>query len=325
MLRERSEAVLRVVSLLKEAGFRISDVCSLRSSCFDVAARKGEMILLIKVLANIDSFQDKHAFQLKLLSCLLSASPILIGERTRKDRVEDDVLYERFSIPAFSYNTLKQALIHGVFPTVYAKRGGFYVQLNGNKIKQERERESFSLGTLAEHLGVSRRAIYEYERKGMDSTLDTAIKLEELFGTPIATPFNIFSCKAGDRAIEDMNTLRQIDDELEESVSRVLSDLGLKVIWAKGTPFDAITYTKAMGNVVVTGIGYASERRVQSRIEAVGSFSSIVRSLAMFVLDHPRSAVMKGVPVVSRDELESMEDASQLLETISTRRRDVKQ
>lgn len=324
MLHERSEAVLRVVDLLKEAGFEISDVFSLRSPCFDIAARKGRMILLIKVLANIDSFLEEHAFQLKLLSCLLSASPFLIGERTRRDRVEDDVLYERFSIPTVSYRTLKQALIDDIFPTVYAKRGGFYVQLNGNKIKQKRESESLSMGTLAENLGVSRRAIYEYERKGMDSTLDTAIKLEELLGAPIAAPFDIFSCKTEDGGIESWNTLRQLDDELEESVSHVLSDLGLKVVWARGTPFDAITYTKAMSNIVVTGIGYASERRVQSRIEAVGSFSSIVRSLAMFVLDHPRSVVMKGVPVVSRDELESMEDASQLLETISSRKRDAK-
>jgi putative transcriptional regulator len=324
MLRERSEAVLRVVGLLKEAGFRISDAFSPRSSCFDVVARKGELILLIKVIANIDSFREEHAFQLKLLSCLLSASPMLIGERTRKDIVEDDVLYQRFSVPAVSYNTLREALLHGVFPTIYAKRGGFYVQLNGNKIKREREKESLSLGSLAEHLGVSRRAIYEYERKGMDSTLDTAVKLEELFGTHVATPFNIFSCKVEDRAIESMNSLKQLENELEESVSRVLSDLGLKIVWARGTPFDAITYTEAMSDIVVTGIGYASERRVQTRIEAVGNFSSIVRSLAMFVLDHPRSLAMKGVPVVSQDELESMENASQLLETISTRRRDVK-
>jgi putative transcriptional regulator len=242
-----------------------------------------------------------------------------VGERTRKGKIEDDALYERFGIPAISCNTLQQALLHGVFPVVYAKRGGFYVHLNGDKIERERRRGSFSRGDMAESLGVTRRTIYEYERNEMDSTLETAFKLEELLKTSVTVPFNILSWNVEGGAVAEKGIVRSLDDELEESVGKVLSDLGLKVMWSKGTPFDAITYTQKKIDVVVTGVGHAAERKVQSRIEAVGSFSSIVRSLAMFVLDRPRSNVVKGVPVVSKDELESMDDASELLEAINLR------
>lgn len=320
MSHEKPDNVARVVSLLKQVGFQTSDAYNIRSACFDVVARNGSKILLIKVLTNIDSFHEEHAFQLKLLSDVLSASVVLVGERTRKGKVEDEALYERFGIPAISYNTLEQALLHGVFPVVYAKRGGFYVHLNGEKIRRERGKGSFSLGGMAELLGVSRRTIYEYERNEMDSTLDTAVKLEELLQTSVTVPFNILSWNVEGRVVEGKTVARSLDDELEESVGKVLSDLGLKVVWSKGTPFDAITY-RERNDVVVTGVGHVAERRVQSRIEAVGSFSNIVRSLAMFVLDRPRSSVVKGVPVVSRDELESMDDASELLEAINIRMR----
>jgi putative transcriptional regulator len=325
MSHERTDPVLRVIGLLKEAGFQASDIYSSRSACFDVVARRDDMVLLVKVLTNIDSMQEDHAFQLKLLSYILSASVVLVGECTRKGKVEDDALYERYGIPAVSCNTLKEALLNNVFPVVYAKRGGFYVHLNGDKIKHERKKSSFSLGALAETLGVSRRAIYGYEQNEMDSTLGIALRLEELFKTSITVPFNILSWNVGSRFPKDSGIARPLDDELEENVSRVLSDLGLQVVWSKGTPFDAITYTQHKSDVVVTGVGYASERKVRSRIQAVGSFSSVVRSLAMFVLDHPRSSVVGGVPVVSTDELESMDDASELLEAINVRMRRIMQ
>ncbi len=325
MSQKKPDQVNRVVTLLRRAGFRTSDTFNLRSACFDVVARNGNMILLIKVLTNIDSFREEQAFELRLLSYTLSASVVVVGERTRKDKVEDDTLYERFGIPAVSYNTLEQALLNGVFPVVYAKRGGFYVHLNGDKIRQERGKSSYSLGDMAESLGVSRRTVYEYERNEMDSTLETAFKLEELLNTSVTVPFNILSWNVEVDAAVQGNITRSLDDELEESVGRVLSDLGLKVLWSRGTPFDAITYTQEKSDVVVTGVGHASERKVQNRIEAVGSFSSIVRSLGMFVLDRSRSSVVKGVPVVSKDELESMDDASELLEAINLRTRRIVQ
>jgi putative transcriptional regulator len=325
MSHAKTDQVNRLVALLKKAGFKTSDVYNVRSTCFDVVARNGNMILLIKVLTNIDSFHEEQAFQLRLLSYTLSASVVVVGERTRKGKVEDDALYERFGIPAISYNTLEQALLNGIFPVVYAKRGGFYVHLNGEKIRQERGKGSFSLGEMAESLGVTRRTVYEYERNEMDSTLETGLKLEELLKTSVTVPFNILSWNVEFGAAAQRSIVRPLDNELEESVGKVLSDLGLKVLWSRGTPFDAITYTQEKSDVVVTGVGHAAERKVQSRIEAVGGFSSIVRSLAMFVLDRPRSSVVKGVPVVSKDELESMDDASELLEAINLRARRIVQ
>jgi putative transcriptional regulator len=323
--RERADPVLSVINLLIEAGFHTSDIHGSRSACFDVVARKNDVLLLVKVLPNIDSVQEENAFQLKLLGYILSASVVFVGERTRKGKVEDDALYERYGVPAVNYNTLKEALLNNIFPVVYAKRGGFCVHLNGDKIKREREKCSFSLGDLAETLGVSRRAIYEYERNEMDSTLEIALRLEEFFKTSITVPFDLLSMNVGRGFPCDSGVGRPLDDELEENVGRVLSDLGLHVVWSRGTPFDAITYTQQRNDVVVTGVGYASERRVHSRIEAVGSFSSLVRSLAMFVLDRPRSSIVGGVPVVSRDELESMDDASELLEAINVRKRAITQ
>ena len=51
------EALLEnVTALLADAGFLTSEQCAVRPRGFDLAARSGEDLLLIKVLGNVDAF-----------------------------------------------------------------------------------------------------------------------------------------------------------------------------------------------------------------------------------------------------------------------------
>ena len=63
--------------------------CREYSGCFDVAARKGKKIVLLKILGNVDSLQESQASSLKIISENLGAMPLVIGENTRKERLRD--------------------------------------------------------------------------------------------------------------------------------------------------------------------------------------------------------------------------------------------
>ena len=93
--------------------------------CFDIAARKNR-ILLIKVLQNIDALSNGQAENLKLVASNLGASPLLVGEQTRIEKLRADVVYERYGVPSVNFQTFQRLVEDGIMPTVYSDRGGRY-------------------------------------------------------------------------------------------------------------------------------------------------------------------------------------------------------
>ena len=71
----------KVEEVLRQAGFTTSDRCYLRPRSFDLAARKGDLFLLLKILANIDGLNEQTATEVRRLAMHLFASPILVGRR----------------------------------------------------------------------------------------------------------------------------------------------------------------------------------------------------------------------------------------------------
>ena len=51
--------------------------------CFDFIAKKEELMMLIKLLFNIDSITPSMAFDMKNIASSLSGAPIIIGRKTR--------------------------------------------------------------------------------------------------------------------------------------------------------------------------------------------------------------------------------------------------
>ena len=96
MFDNRSELAQYVQKLFVQKEFAISGQCNLKSACFDFFARKDVILWLIKVLINIDSLQQYHADELKLLGNLFSGTPLLVGEKTHRELLADGVVYNRY-------------------------------------------------------------------------------------------------------------------------------------------------------------------------------------------------------------------------------------
>ncbi len=317
MTPERREIIQDIKNILLRAGYRVSVNTDLRPSCFDIVARRGESLLLLKVHENIDAFKEDAGRELKILSKMLSASPIIIGERTRKEPVQDWFLYERHGLPAINTESFERFIEKNIFPIVFAKRGGLYVKIDGESLKRAREKKEMSFGELANCVRVSRRTIYEYERGGMDSTLETAIRLEEVLNVPLAVPFNIVSWLIEEEEIPD----QEAEDELEEEVRQTLRELGLKVVFARKAPFDALTADqKDQKKVVITGLGYAQEKRIEQRITSIEKVSQVAQKYAMFVLDDCKiKNISTEIPVIPKEELQAIEEPEDLFKLIYER------
>ena len=179
-----------VTSVMITAGFEVSERFTLRPRSFDLIARNNGTLLVIKVVSHIDSVSEEVAFDIELISRLLGGIPLIVGERAREAELERGAVYVRYGIYAVSPATLYDYFVEKIPPLVYASPGGLYVNINGDALKDLREKRNMSLGDLGNVLGVSRRTISKYE-SGMGTTLDVAIRIEEFFNTGVVESIDL--------------------------------------------------------------------------------------------------------------------------------------
>jgi putative transcriptional regulator len=138
----------RVVEVLIQAGFDISARCYLRPRSFDLAARKDELLLLFKVLTNIDGLNGRTAMEIGRLANHLLGCPLLVGEKSRDQYLERGAVYFRYGIPTVSLPTLADCLLEGVLPWSMPPRRPLCARRRP-RMRQLRLEHGISLGALA--------------------------------------------------------------------------------------------------------------------------------------------------------------------------------
>ena len=149
----RNDLINTTRAILAKAGFDVSSALTIRGVCFDVVARLDQRVLIIKVLSNIDAFSKENAEEMKVLAEALSATPLVVGERSSSGALEPGIVYSRFNISIVSNETLADLLLEEAPPFIFAAPGGLYVKLDGDLLKSIREDRGISLGAWRRPLG----------------------------------------------------------------------------------------------------------------------------------------------------------------------------
>lgn len=310
------ERLLRVVEgIFKGTGFKVARM-EFRGSCFDLAASRLFLLLFVKVLQNIDSLSEAQAEDLKRLAKLFEASPLIIGLKSKNEELEEGVVYERHGLYALNPQTLYDVLVQNELPAIFAERGGFYVRVDGNYLKELRETHGYSVGELAELLGVSRKSLQNYEKGEQAMNLEIALRLEEIFDAPVAKPIDILNSRVEAKMRVEPET------ELEREIFRRLEMFGMGVVKIKKAPFDAIS--KEEGLKILTGI---SERKTTStvrRAQMVNEVSKIIHSDGLFILEKTKTEVVGEVPLIPKEKLDEIKDADELMEMIEELKKEIK-
>ena len=108
--------------------------------CFDIAAQKN-VLLLLKTLLNVDSFQQEQARNLKIISNNLDAHPMIVGIQTRTEKLKPGIVYERYDLPTMSMKTFEDLICNSIYPKIYRDRGGLYVEIDSDVLKDSRKRK----------------------------------------------------------------------------------------------------------------------------------------------------------------------------------------
>jgi putative transcriptional regulator len=312
-LVQRNELLDRVRFFLARTGFYVSRPLPRRSISFDIVARRDDTLLIVKVLSNVDAFSRDNAEEMKVLGEALEASPVLIGERSGSGKIEDGIVYSRFSIPIISLETLADYLMDGFPPFIFAAPGGLYVKLDSPRLRTIREERNISLGTLAEVAGVSRRTIQMYE-SGMGAMIDAALRLEEYLDESLVLPIDPFTKISEVVGIgADLQDL----DIFGKEIFEILASMGFSIVPTVKCPFEALTSDKDM--LFLTGLG-KDERKLKDKARVVTDMSRITEKRSVIFIERIKTrGSVEGTALVGRDELKKIGDTDKLRDLVENR------
>lgn len=309
----KEDLIENVRDILAKAGFYVSRTLVMRRISFDVVARRDKILLIMKVLGNIDSFSKENAEELKVLAEALEASPLVIGERSGSGDMEEGIVYSRFGIPIVSIDTLSDFVLEGIPPFIFAAPGGLYVKLDSELLRKLREEKNISLGTLAEVAGVSRRTIQMYE-SGMGATIDVATRIEDYLNELLVVPLDpfIYNSRTGQHLV-DLNKL----DVFGQEVFGILDRLGYSIVPTVKCPFEALTSHDR--TLILTGLG-KDESRLVEKAHTVADISKITERKSMIFIERFRNRCsIGGTPLIGRDELKKMDESDKLFDLVISR------
>ena len=305
----RGNLLQKIETLLKSEGYKTSDIYDQGS--FDIVARKNLLILLLKTFLNIDGINENNAREMKQLANIFLASPIIIGEKSRNGILEEGVIYERYEIPTISFETLKNMILYNEYPEILADRGGYFVKIDGNVIKQYREEYSLSLKDLADLAHVSRATMYKYENEIVRANAETAMILEEILNTKVTLDIDLLKQPQNDN-------IKYSDDVTD------LSKLGYGVISTNKSPFDAVAKMKTSSNdsPLITNVEKnRTEKTLKRMAIPLKDLSMVTTSEPVFIINNEKIRESIGtIPVIKSWELKEFERPQELLKMIKERK-----
>lgn len=310
----------RVISILSKSGFIISDRCDIRPRSFDIAARRDDLLLLIKVLFNIDGLNEETANEMLYLSKHLNGNPIVIGEKTRDHSLEGGVVYLRYGVPAVEVSTLNDYFTDNTPPLIYAEHGGLYVNIDGDILKEERIKKNISLGAMASSLGVSRRTISKYEEGEMAASVDVALKLEEIIDRGFTVAVDLF---------EKRYSQTRKHEPVEKGSLNILSlleNMGFNVMPTSQAPFDAVsisTNRRDENATILTSVGEYTTTIVK-KAHLMSSISEVALTKSLLIVRGTSKARnIEHTVVVEDKELKKYEDKDDLINLLHERERKI--
>lgn len=317
----------------QQAGYALSDA-TIRSSAFDFIAKKNNQLvskkIVTKVFVDLDLFKKQTSIELRLISKLISGFPLVVAHAAAGKSMDDATLYRRHDVSAISLPTLHKYLQYEKGGTAtkiskFAHRGGIYVNISKELLKERRKQLKLSLSILSQQIGLSRLSLYRYEKGETSPKLENYhMLIDALGGEDLDVSLDILETEFNFFQKHPLKEFTQPHSQLQREISIYLEDKDFNVLWfKKSEPFDGLsapsidfTTTKRPMDAdypIITGV--ESENRNDTiRITLIDKLSHFLRKRAIWFIedDSPESINPSEKPshfiVVKVSDLEQMAD-----------------
>jgi len=311
MTYREKEMLAAPEAVLKEVGFKVSERCCSRPSCFDFAARKNETLVLIKVESDIDILSLNDSQELKAISQCVSAASLLLGEKTREKPLEDDTVYSRYDVLVVTPKTFENIVLRKAYPLIKAGPGGYYVEIDHESIKRRRQELGLSVGEIAEMIGISRRTLYGYERGMAKASVTAAYNLIWTLGIPVANPINVFEKSRYQRkCFLSSAKLAIARNKLLQKIFRKLARCRITTV--KKAPFDFVINFPEEEMKIIGGVTNSKELELNRRVDEILSFSKVVKAHPILITEG-REPSTKDISCIRSEEISKIKKPEDLI------------
>ena len=242
--------------------------------CFDILARKGSEILLIKVLEDANALNKEYINEMENISGFINAKPIIIAEKSG-EKLEDNVVYSRFNVNTLNFFTFKNAMNDKAL-FIRSKRAGLTVEIDTSQLKNILNEEEISMNSLAKRIGVSVQMIKRYETGKAEVSIDKAAKFYDVFGSKVFKRVEIFANA-------------KIENNTKSEFSMKYKNLGFNAAETMKVPFDIIA--RKENEVILTKIG----DKVDKNLDAV---SKLIEADDLVIFNKKKP---KDIPSLKKD------------------------
>lgn len=259
MLPMKNELLEEVLGIIKKAQSKGDLILYPREGrSVDIVTRVQNKALLLKVTENIDKLSKQEVSDLKKARVAYDAYTVIIAQRDEKGDLEDEVVYYKYDNVAVTPKTLEDYIVKGQKSLVAYIRGNYVLKINPEKLRERASESGISRGELADLLGISKKAVYMYERGEMHIVLEKGVKLASILGEDIFEEFDIFR---DTRLHGKVNVGSMPRDEVENALYRVASTMRKLCISFSRMPVDVVLRTeKPISIVKETGMDSNREK-----------------------------------------------------------------
>jgi len=294
----KSFLVNKVVNSLLSKDFHVL----VSEGAFDVAAKK-KQLMLVKTQINVDALQQQHAASLRSISYFLSANPFVVSIKTNREFLQDNIIYSRFQLPVVTPEMFDNVL-EGDFQAVMSAKGKHSVDVDIAALREKREESGFSLQELSDLIGISKKALYEIEKKRKNPSAETVEKLEKVLSVELKKNYEM-------KRIDKPTYLKPKND-FQKNVSKEFSRIGIDNSSVHSAPFEIVG--KESFSIITNLAPDANEIK---NVKNVKKLSIVLSTKAFYVVKRAKEENVKGVPVLLESELPEIESSKELTKRIN--------
>ncbi len=331
-----------VRSSLNDAQFQVLEETNPKEDMsFDIIAQYnsrqlGLPNLVIKILQNIDNIKPYFINELKLISHLVAALPVFIAQENRHSALQSDSIYLRRNIFAVNLPTFQKIIRNPktALALCYAKQGGFFHEVDGEKMMELRQKHGFSRKILAQKMDISAKAISQYERSGMRASIENSKLLQDILGESIIKKFHFF--KVLHASVQEINLDPKLQlriaasrKEFMQTINEIIDRTGYHCFWPKNSPFDLCVYQIDDKNEKISEISLVGGTNCElfpTKIDQTkkAEFLKQVPQDSAIIYDEDKldqkQARLKEIPYLVPKELKKLENPKEFKKLIQKRR-----
>ncbi|RLI83379.1 transcriptional regulator, partial [Archaeoglobales archaeon] len=153
---------------------------------------------------------------------------------------------------------------------------------------------------------------------GIDTSVDNALKLEDLLGTYIIKAIDLKNFVKETKEFEENPEKFQLSEKEAEIIEQ-LRVLGIKVYPIKHAPFDVVTKPdEKESDTVLTGLKQV--REIEKRARVLGKISEVLSTKAAYIVEKKVNQCSDVVVFLMREDLDCIVSAKDFISFLNEKR-----